>query len=225
MRLRSNPDAKDMLSSFINYVPEPAIFKERWSSYFGNFNDIHMEIGAGKGQFIITLAQDNPDINYIAVERCYTILLKLLKKIPEEGLHNLAVVSLDADFLEEYLRPGDISKLYLNFSDPWPKARHAKRRLTFPKYLRLYEKILKDGSIIEFKTDNRPFFDYSLEQFGDSAFEILASTYDLYNSNLLEGNISTEYEIRFHNLGTPINKLIARLDKSKIKDIEQSLGK
>lgn len=218
MRLRSNPKAKEMLPSFMNYVPEPGLFKERWSSFFGNFNEIHLEIGSGKGEFIITLAQNNPGINYIAVERCHTILLKLLKKIPETGLRNLAVTSIDAEFLEEFLREGEVGKLYLNFSDPWPKKRHAKRRLTSPRYLGLYEKILRDGGIIEFKTDNRGFFDYSLEQFGDSAFELVAVTYDLYNSDLLEGNIPTEYETRFHNLGTPINKLIARLDKNKIED-------
>src|SRR5690606_18431835 len=149
--------------------------------------------------FIITLAQKNPGINYIAVERCHTIVLKLLRKIPEEGLRNLAVTSIDADYLEEFLREGEVGKLYLNFSDPWPKGRHAKRRLTSPKYLRLYEKILKDGATIELKTDNRKFFDYSLEQFEDSAFELVAITNDLYNSDLLEGNIPTEYETRFHN--------------------------
>lgn len=217
MRLRSIPNAKEMLPSFSNYVPEPGLFKERWSSYFGNFNEIQLEIGAGKGEFIITLAQKNPGINYIAVERCHTIVLKLLRKIPEEGLRNLAVTSIDADFLEEFLREGEVGKLYLNFSDPWPKGRHAKRRLTSPKYLRLYEKILKDGATIELKTDNRKFFDYSLEQFEDSAFELVTITNDLYNSDLLEGNIPTEYETRFHNLGTPINKLIARLDKKKIQ--------
>ncbi|NLW01776.1 MAG: tRNA (guanosine(46)-N7)-methyltransferase TrmB [Clostridiaceae bacterium] len=217
MRLRSIPNASEMLPSFSNYVPEPGIFKERWSSYFGNYNEIHLEIGSGKGEFIITLAQNNPGINYIAVERCNTIALKLLRKIPETGLRNLAVTSVDAEHLEEFLREGEIGKLYLNFSDPWPKKRHAKRRLTSPKYLRIYERILKDGAMIEFKTDNRGFFDYSLEQFEDSAFEMVASTYDLYNSDLLEGNIPTEYEMRFHGMGVPINKLIARLDKKKIR--------
>lgn len=221
MRLRNIPNAKELLLTFRNYVPEPGIYKERWSSYFGNFNEIQLEIGSGKGEFIITMAQNNPGINYIAVERCHTITLKFLRKIPESGLPNLAVTGVDAEFLEEFLREGEISKLYLNFSDPWPKKRHAKRRLTSPKYLRIYERILKDGGIIEFKTDNRPFFDYSLEQFGESAFEIVAYTYDLYNSELLEGNIPTEYETRFHNLGTPINKLIARLDKSKIKQAQE----
>jgi len=220
MRLRSIPNAKEMLPSFKNYVQDPRLFKDKWSSYFGNSNEIHLEIGSGKGEFIITLAQKNPGINYIAVERCPTIALKFLRKLPEQGLPNLAVTSLDADYLEEYLNEGEVAKLYLNFSDPWPKKKHAKRRLTSPKYLRIYERLLKDGGIIEFKTDNRPFFDYSLEQFGESAFEITAVTYDLYNSDLLDGNVPTEYETRFHNMGTPINKLIARLDKTKIKQNE-----
>ena len=118
MRLLSIPNASEMLPSFSNYVPEPGIFKERWSSYFGNYNEIHLEIGSGKGEFIITLAQNNPGINYIAVERCNTIALKLLRKIPETGLRNLAVTSVDAEHLEEFLREGEIGKLYLNFSDP-----------------------------------------------------------------------------------------------------------
>ncbi|HPU44988.1 MAG TPA: tRNA (guanosine(46)-N7)-methyltransferase TrmB [Thermoclostridium sp.] len=217
MRLRSIPNAGEILPSFSNYVTEPELFKERWSSYFGNYHEIHLEIGAGKGEFIITLARNNPGINYIAVERCNTIALKMLRKIPETGLRNLAVTSVDAENLEEFLREGEIGRLYLNFSDPWPKKKHAKRRLTSPKYLGIYERILKDGATIELKTDNRGFFDYSLEQFADSAFEIVACTYDLYNSDLLEGNIPTEYEMRFHGLGVPINKLIARLDKKKIR--------
>jgi len=217
MRLRNIPNAREMLPTFSNYVPEPGIFKERWSSYFGNYNEIQLEIGSGKGEFIIALAQKNPGINYIAVERCATIALKMLRKIPETGLRNLAVTSVDAEHLEDFLREDEIGRLYLNFADPWPKKRHAKRRLTSPKYLRIYERILKDGAILEFKTDNRDFFEYTLEQLQDSAFEIVASTYDLYNSDLLEGNIPTEYEMRFHSMGVPINKLIARLDKKRIR--------
>ena len=217
MRLRSIPNASEMLPSLAITCLSPVFSGERWSSYFGNYNEIHLEIGSGKGEFIITLAQNNLGINYIAVERCNTIALKLLRKIPETGLRNLAVTSVDAEHLEEFLREGEIGKLYLNFSDPWPKKRHAKRRLTSPKYLRIYERILKDGAMIEFKTDNRGFFDYSLEQFEDSAFEMVASTYDLYNSDLLEGNIPTEYEMRFHGMGVPINKLIAPVGQEKIR--------
>ena len=110
---------------------------------------------------------------------------------------------------------GEIDKLYLNFSDPWPKKRHAKRRLTSPGFLNLYKNVLKPGSIIEFKTDNRPLFDYSLETFKDSGYNLIKTTFDLYNSDLLEGNIPTEYEKKFHGMGTPINKLIAVYDTGK----------
>lgn len=217
MRLRSIPNARELLPNYRNFVQDPSVFRESWSSYFGNSNEIHLEIGSGKGEFIITLAQNNPDINFIAVERCPTIALKFLRKIPEAGLKNLAVTSVDADHLEDFLAEGTISMLYLNFPDPWPKKRHTKRRLTYSRYLRIYERILKDGATLEYKTDNRDFFEFSLEQLKDSAFEIIAVTYDLYNSDMLEGNVPTEYETRFHTLGVPINKLIARLDKTKIK--------
>lgn len=213
MRLRNDPQAYDKLETSVNYVKDPRAFRGKWHEYFGNHNPIHMEIGSGKGRFITTLAQQNPDINYIALEKFPTVLLKLVKKIPDGGLSNLAVISWDAKLLEEIFDPGEIDRLYLNFSDPWPKKRHAKRRLTSLPFLKLYEKVLKVGSTIEFKTDNRGFFDYSLEEFKASDFTLEDVTYDLYNSPLLEGNIATEYEERFHGLGTPINKLVARLTK------------
>ena len=216
MRLRNNPHAGELLTLCKNYIADPKVFKGRWHEYFGNDHDIRLEIGAGKGQFITAIAQANPDNNFIAVEKCYTIALKLLKSINAD-LPNLAVLCVDADLMEEYLNEGDISRLYLNFSDPWPKKRHIKRRLTSPHFIGIYQRILQDGGKIEFKTDNRGLFDYSVEQFGNSAFELQAITYDLYNSDFLEGNFPTEYESRFLSMGTPINKLIAQLNKSKMK--------
>ncbi len=213
MRLRNDPQALDKLKTSENFIQNPAEYKGKWHEYFGNNNPIHMEIGSGKGQFIITLARQNSQINYIAFEKVPTVLLKLVKKIPDEGLKNLAVISEDAQKLDEIFEDGEVDKIYLNFSDPWPKYRHAKRRLTAKPFLNLYEKILKNNSVIEFKTDNRDFFDYSLEELKDSPFNIENFTYDLYNSDLLEGNIATEYEEKFHGLGTPINKVIVRLNK------------
>ncbi|MCX7774293.1 MAG: tRNA (guanosine(46)-N7)-methyltransferase TrmB [Clostridia bacterium] len=211
MRLRNNPEAYDRLELCSNYIQDAKSLKGQWKKHFGNDNPVHMEIGSGKGRFITTLAQRNPGINYVAIEKFPTVLLKLIRKIPEEGLQNLAVVSIDADQLEEILEPGEIEKLYLNFSDPWPKKRHAKRRLTSSSFLSLYKKVLKADALIEFKTDNRGLFDFSLEEIKNSGFELLKVTFDLYNSDMLEGNIATEYEERFHNLGTPINKLIAKM--------------
>ena len=209
MRLRNVPNAYDKLEACNNFVPTPENFRGDWNGYFKNNNPIHIEIGSGKGQFITELALKNPHINYIAIEKFPAVLIKLIKKIPGEGLRNLAVISFDAEALEEIFDNGEIDKLYLNFSDPWPKKRHAKRRLTSPEFLKLYKNVLKPGSVIEFKTDNRPLFDYSIETFESSGYSLIKTTFDLYNSDLLEGNIPTEYEIKFHSLGTPINKLIA----------------
>lgn len=218
MRLRNNPQARELLAQYKNYIIDPAGFKSRWHDYFGNDNEIRLEIGSGKGQFIIAQAMANHEINHIAVERSETIALRLIRSMPE-GLSNLAVVTMDAEKLEEYLGENDISRLYLNFSDPWPKKRHTKRRLTSDFFLGIYQRIMKDGGLMELKTDNRGFFDYSVERIGMSAFTILGITNDLYSSSLIEGNLPTEYEIKFRNLGTPINKLIAQLDKSKIRSL------
>jgi tRNA (guanine-N7-)-methyltransferase len=216
VRMRNNPHAKELIVQCKNYINNPEAFRGRWSEYFGNDHEIRLEVGAGKGKFIVESAADNPNINYIAVEKCATIALKFLRSVPET-LVNLVVVGMDAEKLDEFLAESEISRLYLNFSDPWPKKRHEKRRLTNGRFIEIYQRILKDGSLLEFKTDNRPFFDYSLEQFRDSAFILEGVTYDLYNSEFLEGNKPTEYELRFHNMGVPINKLVARLDKSRIR--------
>ncbi|NLX64877.1 MAG: tRNA (guanosine(46)-N7)-methyltransferase TrmB [Clostridiaceae bacterium] len=209
MRLRNVPNAYEKLKACSNFVPEPRDYKGKWKKYFDNDNPVHIEIGPGKGEFIVQLSQQNPHINYIAIEKSPAVLVKIIRKIPDEGIHNLAITVFDAGNLEEIFESGEVEKLYLNFSDPWPKKKHAKRRLTSPKFLKIYKNILKPGSIIEFKTDNRPMFDYSIETFKEEGYNLIKITYDLYNSDLLEGNIPTEYEKKFHSLGTPINKLIA----------------
>lgn len=223
MRLRNVPNAREKLTECANYVSDPQSYKGRWNEYFRNDNPVYLEIGPGKGQFIIRMATENPEINYIALEKSPVVLLQLIKKIPAEGLGNLAVISFDAGKLEEIFESGEINRLYLNFSDPWPKKRHAKRRLTSPGFLKLYKKVLKPGSFIEFKTDNRVFFDYSLGEFRSSGYNLIKATYDLYNSDFLEGNIPTEYEIKFHNMGVPINKLFAVYDMDNLKEEESKI--
>lgn len=209
MRLRNVPDAQDRLERCANFIQSPEEYKGEWNNFFSNNNPIYLEIGSGKGNFITTLARNNPQINYIALERYPTVLIQLIRKVPEDGYKNLAVMNVDAEKLEEFFEVGEVDKLYLNFSDPWPKKRHAKRRLTSPNFLNIYKKVLGPGSSIEFKTDNREFFDYSVEEFKNQGYTLTKLTYDLYNSDMVEGNVPTEYEEKFHALGTPINKLIA----------------
>ena len=225
MRLRNVPNAYEKLRTCSNFVSDPKEYKGKWYKYFDNDNPVHVEIGPGKGEFIVQLAQQNPQINYIAIEKFPAVLVKIIKKIPDEGIDNLAITVFDAENLEEIFENGEVEKLYLNFSDPWPKKKHAKRRLTSPKFLKLYKNVLKPGSIIEFKTDNRSLFDYSLETFKDAGYNLIKTTFDLYNSDLLEGNIPTEYEKKFHSLGTPINKLIAvyETDNAATEEIKNDI--
>ncbi len=218
MRLRNVPNAYDKLGQCDSFIQNPTDYKGRWNVYFKNDNPIYIEIGSGKGQFITRLASENPHINYIAIEKFPAVLIQLIKKIPEQGIKNLAVISFDAEKLDEIFESGEVNKLYLNFSDPWPKKRHAKRRLTSPEFLKLYKTVLKPGSVVEFKTDNRALFDYSLEEIKSSGYNLIKATFDLYNSDFLEGNIPTEYETKFHNLGTPINKLFAVYDINSLEE-------
>ncbi len=212
MRLRNIPDAHKIVESHPNFVPKPENSKGKWSEYFKNGNPIYIEIGSGKGQFITTLSQQNQNINYIAMEKFISVLVKLTKKIPEDDLSNLAVMHADAENLQQYFAPGELSRIYLNFSDPWPKKRHAKRRLTNIRFLKIYQTLLKNNGMIAFKTDNRELFDYSVEQFQLTGFRMENITYDLHQSAFSDGNVTTEYEERFIRKGLPICSLIAVKD-------------
>ncbi len=170
---------------------------------------LHMEIGSGKGRFITTLAEQNPDIHYISSEMIANIIVLAAEKAESMGLSNIRFISGNVNELTEYLPEGSVDRIYLNFSDPWTKDRHAKRRLTHKNFLDLYEKILAPGGEIHFKTDNRPLFDFSLESFKENGWELSELTYDLHNSGF-EGNIMTEYEEKFSGLGFTINRVVAR---------------
>ena len=154
---------------------------------FGNNHPIHIEVGMGKGQFITTLAQQNPEINYIGIEMYDSVLLRAIQKkeaLAEEGqeLSNLKFMRMDARLLPEVFEKGEVSRIYLNFSDPWPKARHASRRLTSREFLSRYDKILKEDGTIEFKTDNRGLFDFSLEEVPEAGWKLEAHTFDLHHN-------------------------------------------
>ena len=208
MRLRHNPKADIAVENSEYVEQDPKSRKGHWGEVFGNDNPIHIEIGMGKGQFLMTLASQNPGINYVGIERVPTVLYKALRKQEELKLPNLRLMAFNADEINEVFEKDEVERIYLNFSDPWPKDRHALRRLTSPRFLKLYEEFLKSDGFIEFKTDNRSLFDYSLEAAAEAGWKTKDVTYDLHNSEYAEGNIMTEYEEKFSSMGVPINKVI-----------------
>lgn len=176
---------------------------------FHNDKPIHIEIGMGKGKFIMELASQNPDINYIGIEKYSSVLIRALEKRESLESDNLMFLRMDAENIDEYFAPGEVARIYLNFSDPWPKDRHAKRRLTSREFLKRYDKILAKDGFLQFKTDNRPLFDFSLEEIKDSGWLLDDYTFDLHKDGPAPDNIMTEYEEKFYNLGNPICKLVA----------------
>ena len=212
MRLRNIPGADDVIRQHPIAVKDEKEQKGKWKQLFGNDNPVYIEIGMGKGQFILTLAKQNPDVNYIGIERYSSVLLRALEKFDTEEyceLRNIRFVCMNAMEIAEVFEPGEVDRIYLNFSDPWPKARHANRRLTSVKFLEQYEKVLSEGGLIEFKTDNRPLFEFSLEQVEEAGWKLLAHTFDLHHEDAMNvGNVMTEYEEKFSSMGNPIHKLV-----------------
>lgn len=213
MRLRNIPGADDVIQKHPIAVKEEKLYKGKWFEIFGNQNPIYVEIGMGKGQFILNLAKQNPEINYIGIERYSSVLLRALEKFDTEEfceLKNIRFICMNAFELPEVFELGEVAKIYLNFSDPWPKARHASRRLTSTKFFAQYDKVLAKEGLVEFKTDNRPLFEFSLEQVEEAGWKLLAHTFDLHHDESMNaGNVMTEYEERFSSMGNPIHKLIA----------------
>lgn len=211
MRLRNIPGADEAIADSPHCIQEPMAEKGRWHLIFGNENPIHIEIGMGKGQFIMKLAKEHPDINYIGIERYSSVLLRALQKMEIEPLPNIRFLCMDASMITEVFDKEEVAKIYLNFSDPWPKERHAKRRLTSRQFFERYDKILAGNGVVEFKTDNDDLFAFSMEEVAEAGWTLDAHTFDLHHDPVLnEGNIMTEYEEKFSSLGHPIHKLIAR---------------
>lgn len=208
MRVRHSAKADAAIIESEYVENSPADFKGSWKKRFGNDHPIHIEIGMGKGRFLMELAARNPEINYIGIERVPTILYKALRKQEELKLTNLILIAFNADNINDLFVEGEIDRIYLNFSDPWPKDRHADRRLTSPRYLKKYDAFLAKEGHIEFKTDNRSLFDYSLEAAPSAGWQLSEVTYDLHHSEYAEGNIMTEYEEKFSSMGTPINRVV-----------------
>lgn len=208
MRLRNVKGSRDVIAASEYVIKDETTRKGTWESIFGNSNPVHIEIGMGKGQFITTLAQQNPDINYVGIEKYSSVLIRAIAKQEELQLPNLYFIRMEAEYIADVFAPGEVARIYLNFSDPWPKDRHAKRRLTSKEFLARYDQILAvDGEVI-FKTDNRELFDFSLEQVPEAGWKLENFTYDLHHSEYLEGNIMTEYETKFVAEGKPICRLV-----------------
>lgn len=215
MRLRNIPGARDVIADTSFCIKEPENLKGKWKDeVFHNDNPIHIEIGMGKGQFIMELAKRNPSINYVGIEKYSSVLLRGIQKMEEleKPLKNLVFIRFDAEYITDIFGPSEIDKIYLNFSDPWPKDRHAKRRLPSKEYIARYREILIPGHTVEFKTDNIDLFNFALEQIPEANAELVVKTFDLHSDPVLnEGNIMTEYEERFSSQGNKICKCIIRV--------------
>ncbi len=213
MRLRNIPGADEYIANCEYVINDPTDYKGLWNKeIFSNSNSLHIEIGMGKGQFITQMAANNPDINYLGIEKYSSVLLRAATKFEKKPLDNLRFLCVDARKLTDIFDKNEINRIYLNFSDPWPKDRHAKRRLTSPIFLELYSEIIREDGLLEFKTDNTNLFDYSIMTIDESSlWEMCNYTYDLHNEpSMNEGNIMTEYEEKFVGQGNPIHKLIAK---------------
>ncbi|RDI44323.1 tRNA (guanosine(46)-N7)-methyltransferase TrmB [Falsibacillus pallidus] len=210
MRVRNKPWAKDKIEQNPQYVvANPEDHRGKWSEIFGNDNPIHIEVGTGKGRFVTEMAKANPDVNYLGIELFESVIVTALDRIIEEELTNVKLLNVNAKDLKEYFTKGDVDRVYLNFSDPWPKTRHAKRRLTYKSFLKIYEDILVDGGEIHFKTDNQGLFEYSLTSFSEYGLLLTYVSLDLHKSDY-EGNIMTEYEEKFSAKGQRIYRSEAR---------------
>lgn len=211
MRLRNNPKALDILNENPDLVVmNPEEYKGKWKQLFGNDNPLYIEVGMGKGDFIYENARRYPKMNFIGIERYPSVLAAAVNKLNQmDHLDNLRLIKFDATLLEEIFAPKEVDKLFLNFSDPWPKNRHAKRRLTSPTFLKIYQGILGDDAVIEFKTDNQGLFEYSLMTFNEYPVKLEYVSLDLHRSPENEDNIQTEYEVKFSVHG-PIYKAIVR---------------
>lgn len=211
MRLRNKPWAKDFLAAHPDImIGSPEYKKGHWAEEFGNDRPIHIEVGTGKGQFIVGMALANPDVNYVGIEHFDNVMVSALEKaIEADKPKNLRLLRANGADLEGMFGINEIDRVYLNFSDPWPKTRHEKRRLTHESFLKKYEQVMKPGGEIHFKTDNRLLFEYSLMSLTDYGMKLCFVSLDLH-ADEPDDNIQTEYEEKFSSKGQPIYRLEAR---------------
>ncbi len=210
MRLRNIKGADKIIENSNYVVINPEKYKGKWDSVFNNSNQIHIEIGMGKGNFIIQMAKNNPNINFIGIEMYDSVIVKAIQKLEKENLNNIKLIRMDARLLEDVFDK-EINLIYLNFSDPWPKKRNSKRRLTHHRFLNIYENIFKDKKVIYMKTDNTALFEFSLQSLSEFGYTLKNISLDLHNSDYDE-NVLTEYEEKFSEKGIKINRLEAYKD-------------
>lgn len=209
MRMRNKPWAESYLTKHNDIVDLEGVHAHQVSEWFEQQQPIHIEVGSGMGKFITTLAQQNPHINYVAIERDKNVMIRVLDKVRELNLTNIKLLCNDAVILTDYFRQGEVDRIYLNFSDPWPKKRHAKRRLTYRSFLALYQQILREDGELHFKTDNRGLFAYSLESMSQFGMYFTKINLNLHQED--DGdNIPTEYEHKFAEKGSRIYRMEAK---------------
>ena len=210
MRLRNITGADEVIEKSEYVIKEPEKMKGNWKTVMKQPAPLHIEIGMGKGRFLMDMAKQNPDIFYIGIEKYSSVLLRAVQKMEETPLDNLRFILMDAKEIESVFDKEEVERIYLNFSDPWPKDRHAKRRLPSRQFLERFDHILKADGTLEFKTDNRDLFDFAVEEVKPAGWEIAGITYDLHHDETMNrGNVMTEYEEKFSSKGNPICKLIA----------------
>ena len=214
MRLRNVTGSREVIAACDYVIHNERECRGKWKEIFGNDHPIRIEIGMGKGRFIMDLARQNPDINYIGIEKYSSVLIRGIQKLEADPLPNLYFIRMEAEEITTVFAEGEVDRIYLNFSDPWPKDRHAKRRLPSREFLRRYDEILIPDGVIEFKTDNYDLFQFALEELEPAGLKILQMTEDLHhNAKMMEGNVMTEYEERFSSKGNPICKYVIAREK------------
>ena len=209
MRLRNVTGSREVIAACDYVIHNPQECRGKWHEVFGNDNPVRIEIGMGKGRFIMDLARMNPQFNYVGIEKYSSVLIRGIQKLEADPLPNLYFIRMEAEEITSVFAQGEADRIYLNFSDPWPKDRHAKRRLPSREFLRRYDEILVPDGVIEFKTDNHDLFQFALEELEPAGWKILQMTEDLHhNAQMMEGNVMTEYEERFSSKGNPICKYV-----------------
>lgn len=208
MRMRKKPNlAPRMEKCAAVRISEPEKLRGRWRGEFAAYKSLQLEIGCGKGRFTLGTAQQSPETMLLALERVEDAMVIAMERVCEAGCENVRFISIDAQKLAELFSPGELDRIYINFCDPWPKSRDAKHRLTAPNFLRSYADALPLGGEIFFKTDNRPLFDWSVEQLSAEGWELRELTNDLHANGAV--GVMTDYEAKFHAQGVPINRLVA----------------